>query len=566
MYVIWNTNQKYSYALTNYGFSQGDIGKAMLMVSGSQQYTRDIIGFTNQEHIDNAKSNMNNNKQKYDTYCEAVKKTLVGDSEIAQYNKIESAMAAYNAKQAEVLSLGDTINSEQSRLAQEMAVTELDPLYDALYQAWTDLMSMNVDTGNELSEDLSAQGTFSLIVSVVITAAALAVSVILGVIISKGISDPIKKCVERLLKLEEGDLETPVPQAQSTDEAGVLLDTLRNTVHKLSAMIKDTGYLLGEMAEGNYDVKTREEDKYVGEFRQLLVSMRKLNRDMSLILGQINESAGQVASGSEQVSVGAQALSQGATEQASSIEELAATISEISGQVKHNADNAKNASEKTNTVSREVNDSNQRMQDMLKAMSNISNTSNEIGKIIKTIEDIAFQTNILALNAAVEAARAGEAGKGFAVVADEVRNLASKSAEASKNTATLIEGSLQAVENGTKIADDTAHSLSSVVEGVKEITGIINTIAKASETQATSIGQVTQGIDQISGVVQTNSATAEESAAASEELSGQAQILKDLVKKFKLKAVDPGETARAPMIPDRRDMQKAAPITEYEKY
>lgn len=225
------------------------------------------------------------------------------------------------------------------------------------------------------------------------------------------------------------------------------------------------------------------------------------------------------------------------------MEELAATINEISNQVKSNAENAHNVNKLADDVGLKMTESNQQMQTMIEAMKEISSSSSEIGKIIKTIEDIAFQTNILALNAAVEAARAGEAGKGFAVVADEVRNLASKSAEASKNTAVLIESSILAVEKGTKIADETAHTLLESVEGAQKVTRTIDQISKASEEQASSISQITQGIDQISNVVQTNSATAEESAAASEELSGQAQILKGLISQFKLK-----DMGSAPMV------------------
>ena len=258
----------------------------------------------------------------------------------------------------------------------------------------------------------------------------------------------------------------------------------------------------------------------------------------------------------------AQALSQGATEQASSIEELAATITEMSGQIQNNAQSALQASQTVDGVGEKILESNQQMQTMTKAMGEISASSSEIGKIIKTIEDIAFQTNILALNAAVEAARAGEAGKGFAVVADEVRSLASKSSDASKSTAALIENSLKAVENGTRIADETAQSLLSVVEGTKEIASQINQIAAASSEQSKGAAQVQLGIDQIPNVVQTNSATAEESAAASEELSGQAQMLKTLISKFKLRR------AEGYRMPESRDAaaypaaEAAQPVTD----
>lgn len=242
-----------------------------------------------------------------------------------------------------------------------------------------------------------------------------------------------------------------------------------------------------------------------------------------------------MTSGSTQVSSGAQALSQGTTEQASSIEELASTIQLISDQVRQNADSALQAQQTIREVGGKLTKSNQEMQGLTEAMGEISSSSSQIGKIIKTIEDIAFQTNILALNAAVEAARAGAAGKGFAVVADEVRNLAGKSSEASKSTASLIEATISAVKGGASLADETAASLLEVVEGTQVIIAQINQIADSSAEQAASIAQVTLGVEQISAVVQTNSATAEESAATSEELSGQAQILKELVGGFKLK-------------------------------
>ena len=275
--------------------------------------------------------------------------------------------------------------------------------------------------------------------------------------------------------------------------------------------------------------------KKIFGFHPLLVSFQGISDKLNDTMLQISQSSSQVASGADQVSTGSQALAQGAAEQASSVQELAATISDISNRVNQNADNARQASAAAGEVSTKMDVSKEKMQQMIQAMRDISTCSNEIGKIMKIIEDIAFQTNILALNAAVEAARAGAAGKGFAVVADEVRNLANKSTEASENIAALIENSLQAIENGTQIADDTAQSLIHAVNDVNEMAGIIEQISEVSSDQADSIAQLTVGIDQISNVVQTNSATAEESAAASEEMSSQSQLMKALVGRFKLK-------------------------------
>lgn len=345
---------------------------------------------------------------------------------------------------------------------------------------------------------------------------------------------PIDAVVDAAKEIANGNLDIHI-EISSQDEIGILASTFQSMAKDLSTIIDDVGWLLGEMGLGNFRVNTRHEDKYVGQYKKLLLSVREINSNLSNTLLQINQAADQVSGGSEQVSAGAQALSEGTTEQASSIEELAATINEISAQVKETAHNAAQARSQTSAAEDQVTVCSEKMQEMTEAMSDITHKSTEIGKIIKTIEDIAFQTNILALNAAVEAARAGAAGKGFAVVADEVRNLAGKSAEASKSTSGLIEGSIQAVERGTNIANETAGSLLKVVTSSQEVFITVDKIAKAADEEACALAQITSGIDQISNVVQTNSATAEESAAASEELSGQSQILKNLVNRFKLK-------------------------------
>lgn len=379
------------------------------------------------------------------------------------------------------------------------------------------------------------KSTYTSIIWVIVLAVIMmAAGGFLLVVMANGISVPIRKCVDRIEQLSEGDLHAPVPDIHTKDETGVLAQSTRRLIEGLRNMFGDVDYLLGEMADGNFTAKSGFEESYVGDFESLRDSVEKINSRLTGTLVEINGTADQVSGSSEQVSAGSQALSQGATEQASSIEELAATINEMSVQIKQNAANASQASGQADEVGRQAAESSTRMEQMLKAMDNIGRSSGEIGKIIKTIEDIAFQTNILALNAAVEAARAGEAGKGFAVVADEVRNLATKSQEASKNTSTLIEDSLMAVESGKKIADDTARALSEVVEGVQSVNSSIGEISDMASRQAQSATQVSLGIDQISAVVQTNSATAEESAAASEELNSQAQALRDLVSRFTL--------------------------------
>lgn len=373
-----------------------------------------------------------------------------------------------------------------------------------------------------------------IFITVAILIAVLIITFILSLKLANGIGKPIKACAERIELLSKGDLTAPVPNIKTKDETGQLAAATNTIVTNINGIIKDISWGLNELSNGNFVVTSEAEELYVGDFKQMAVSMYQIIGKLTNTLHQINRAAEQVASGSDQVSSGAQALSQGATEQASSVEELAATINEVSSHVHQNAENAQSASKQVVSVGEGLELSNQQMNQMIEAMDDINKRSAEIGKIIKTIEDIAFQTNILALNAAVEAARAGASGKGFAVVADEVRNLAAKSAEASKNTSELIVKSMDAVKNGTQIVNDTAQSLSDAVNGSKEVVSSIMEISTASEEQAQSIGQITQGIDQISSVIQTNSATAEESAAASEELSSQAQLLKDLIGQFKL--------------------------------
>ena len=363
------------------------------------------------------------------------------------------------------------------------------------------------------------------------------VVVLLGIFFARrlahSVSAPIKSCSQRLLLLAQGDLQSEVPVVDAKDETGALAAATVDLVGGLKNIIEDETRTLKEMSEGNYDVSCNGA-YYIGDFAPIHSSLLRIIQSFSDAMRKIHRTADEVAGGSGQVSNGSQMLAQGATEQASAVEQLSATVEALSSGVQRNAESASGASGKAEQVGSELETGSREMGELIEAMGRIRDSSTRIEKIIKTVEDIAFQTNILALNAAVEAARAGAAGKGFAVVADEVRNLAGKSAQASKDTAKLISESIQAVENGTKIADRTAQSLRSVVAGANEIITAVDEISKNSDRQAKEIRQVAQGIEQISTVVQTNSATAEESAAASEELSGQALTMKNLVGMFRL--------------------------------
>ena len=361
---------------------------------------------------------------------------------------------------------------------------------------------------------------------------AIILSAIMVAVTTKAVLKPIQEIDHAIDKMRSGDFSAEITYT-SRDELGRMAENMRAMLISLREIVHDQMEMMMGMAEGNFAVKSKDESIYIGEFKILYDAIQEIKKRLGETFVQVQQVARRVTAGSDQVSAGAQHLAQGATQQASSIEQLAATITEITQQIKDTAEFSEGSREDTLRIQKEAAKSNEDMQELLKAMGDISENSAQISKIVKTIEDIAFQTNILSLNAAVEAARAGVAGKGFAVVADEVRNLASKSADASKSTAALIENSLSAVQRGREITDKTAESLTRVIADINKVAESITHIAQEAMTQANSVGQISIGVDQISGVVQTTSATSQEGAASSEELSSQAQVLKHLMSQFR---------------------------------
>ncbi len=466
--------------------------------------------------------------------------TIIAQSgDTIAYNDVSYVQAAYNTnEEAKTDSSLKAMADVETRLINGESGFE-EVVWDGKNQfvAFTPIESSNgwgIYTLTPQSNFL-AQLTTSVIVTVIMAIVIIIISAIFIIGAAKGIISPITLCADRLDKLASGDLKSPVPIVTSKDETGKLANSTAAIVESLSMIINDLNYTLSEVAAGNFAVSSKNSSGYIGDYASIKVSVDTIIDKLSETMYKINDVSRQVNSGNNQVAEGAQALAQGSVEQAAAIEELSITIDNIAqniGETANDSQNAKLANEKSQSA---LDKSNVQINEMVLAMENISKKSVEISKIIKAIDDIAFQTNILALNAAVEAARAGTAGKGFAVVADEVRSLATKSAQSAKDITLLIEETVGAVNVGNDIATGTSETINVAIKSAYELSALVDSIAESSMIQSEGAKQITIGIEQISAVIQNNSATAEESAATSEELSGQSQILDQLVSEFVLK-------------------------------
>lgn len=525
-------SNRYTYALQNYGFSQGDIGKAMIMYADTRSSTRGIISYDDADLIASMVESHDTNKQKFENYWDTVHNTLTTSEEEAIYQSINNLLTNYWTKENEVIALGNTTDQAQKIQAQTVMNDTLAPMYEEIYSQMVNLLNTNVDEGNALDNKLNILGIIILTVIIIVVIISVIVSTKLGIIIAKGISEPLIALRNRLITFEQGDLSTDFPVVDSQDEIKDMTETATEMAASLKSIIYDCNYILGEMSKGNYGITSKAKEKYVGEYSGLINAMRNLRDLMIETLQQISDASEQVNAGSNNLAQAAQSLAEGSTDQSAAVQELQATIANITSGVEKSSAKTEDSYQEANKYATEADQSRVEMEAMMTAMSRINETSQKIGNIISDIEDIASQTNLLSLNASIEAARAGDAGKGFAVVADQIRKLAEQSTQSAVDTRQLIESSLAEVEEGNKAAQRAADSIESVVDGIKSIAETSQELSQISQEQATAMEQAEQGINQISEVVQSNSATAEETSATSEELSAQATSLNELISRF----------------------------------
>lgn len=533
--AIFAMSSQYEHAMSSYGFSQGDIGKAMVTFSEARSSLRAVISYKSTTEINSEKKEYQTKKQLFDTYLSEVEKSMVTKEGKESYANIVSKLDDYWNMSDSILKIASTSDPAACENAQKQEYEVLGPKYDELYNDMKELMDLNVNMGDDLEDILFVIKIVLGVLVLVIIGGSIMTSKRIGAKIADQIEKPVADLAERLKKFAQGDLDSPFPEQNNEDEIAFMNDVAKEMAANLNLIISDLSRLMSLMADGNFAISTEIEDKYVGKFVELLESISNMNRKMDSTLRHVEESAEQVTAGSENLAQSAQDLAEGATEQAGAVEQLQATMSTITEQVADTVNNLNDTSRKAESYAKSADSSKTDMRELMEAMQRISETSKKIENIISDIESIASQTNLLSLNAAIEAARAGEAGKGFAVVAEQIRMLADESAKSAVDTRTLIEGALNEIEEGNQVAQKAADSMETVVQGINDISDTSKMLSENSNQQIAALREAEKGIEQISEVVQSNSAASEECSATSEELSAQAEAMNEMTAQFVLR-------------------------------
>ena len=533
--AIFAMSSQYEHAMSSYGFSQGDIGKAMVTFSEARSSLRAVISYKSTTEINSEKKEYQTKKQLFDTYLSEVEKSMVTKEGKESYANIVSKLDDYWNMSDSILKIASTSDPAACENAQKQEYEVLGPKYDELYNDMKELMDLNVNMGDDLEDILFVIKIVLGVLVLVIIGGSIMTSKRIGAKIADQIEKPVADLAERLKKFAQGDLDSPFPEQNNEDEIAFMNDVAKEMAANLNLIISDLSRLMSLMADGNFAISTEIEDKYVGKFVELLESIRNMNRKMDSTLRHVEESAEQVTAGSENLAQSAQDLAEGATEQAGAVEQLQATMSTITEQVADTVNNLNDTSRKAESYAKSADSSKTDMRELMEAMQRISETSKKIENIISDIESIASQTNLLSLNAAIEAARAGEAGKGFAVVAEQIRMLADESAKSAVDTRTLIEGALNEIEEGNQVAQKAADSMETVVQSINDISDTSKMLSENSNQQIAALREAEKGIEQISEVVQSNSAASEECSATSEELSAQAEAMNEMTAQFVLR-------------------------------
>ena len=525
---------QYSYALKHYGFAQGDIGKAMIVIAEMRSETRAAIGYDDDTLIATAKNAHDLTAEQLDTYISALEDDMITDEGRATYQQIKDGVASYQQIEAQILELGTASDSAKRMQAQQMAGEQMDPVFQQVYADMTSLLDSSVTNGNAMEAKLNVFRVVIFIVILLIIGVGFAGSEKAGKRIAKGIVGPLKALADRLDGFAAGDLSSEFPEVKTEDEVAEMNRAAIAMAENLRMIIEDIKQALNAMANGDWTVKFLYPDLYAGDLDELKEALRDIKYKMNEALYNVNSVSGQVSMGAGSLADAAQSLAEGATEQAGAVQELQATITNITSMVDNTAEHTKNSSRQAQEYSAKADEGRTEMNHLMEIMGRINETSEKISNIIGEIEDIASQTNLLSLNASIEAARAGEAGRGFAVVADQIGKLAEQSAQSAVNTRELIGGTLEEIHAGNEAVDHASQTLSVIVEGVRRIAQDSEELNQIAAAQSDAMNQAESGVNQISEIVQSNSAAAEELSATSEELLAQSENMTNLVKQFKL--------------------------------